>query len=84
MQGHAAVMRDDLSVFAHLHPSGSVPMASLMLTGDHAHLHDQPASLPSEIGFPWVFPKPGRYRVFVQFKRAGKIETAAFDVDVTG
>ena len=38
--------------------------------------------LPSEIGFPYVFPRPGRYRVFVQFKRRGKIETAAFDVKV--
>jgi hypothetical protein len=82
MLGHAAVMRDDLSVFAHLHPSGSVPMASLMIAGDHSHMHDQPAALPAEIGFPYVFPKPGRYRVFVQFKRAGRIETAGFDLDV--
>jgi hypothetical protein len=84
MLGHAAVMRDDLTVFAHLHPSGSVPMASLMIAGDHSHMHDAPASLPSEIGFPWVYPRAGRYRVFVQFKRAGKIETAAFDFDVAG
>jgi hypothetical protein len=82
MLGHAAVMRDDLSVFAHLHPSGSVPMASLMIAGDHSHMHDQPAALPAEIGFPYVFPKPGRYRVFVQFKRGGRIETAAFDLNV--
>ena len=26
MLGHAAFVRSDLSVFAHVHPSGSVPM----------------------------------------------------------
>jgi hypothetical protein len=97
MLGHAAVLRDDLSVFAHLHPTGSVPMAALMAAVDHSHMQHHlqglrpprpsagaqaPASLPSEIGFPWVFPKPGRYRGFVQFKRSGKIETAAFDLTV--
>src|SRR6202050_2122322 len=29
MAGHAEFVRSDLSVFAHVHPSGSVPMASL-------------------------------------------------------
>lgn len=28
MAAHAAIVRNDLSVFAHVHPSGSVPMAS--------------------------------------------------------
>ena len=32
MPGHAAFVRSDRSVFAHVHPSGSVPMASLGLT----------------------------------------------------
>jgi len=31
MMGHAAVRRDDGSVFAHLHPAGSISMASQML-----------------------------------------------------
>src|SRR5262249_55566518 len=31
MPGHAAFVRTDLSVFAHVHPSGSVPMAALAL-----------------------------------------------------
>ncbi len=29
MAGHAEFVRSDLSVFAHVHPAGSVPMASL-------------------------------------------------------
>jgi hypothetical protein len=90
MLGHAAVMRDDESVFAHLHPSGSVPMASLMIAvkaagqDPHALHQHQTAALPAEIGFPYVFPRAGRYRVFVQFKRRGAIETAAFDLSVDG
>src|SRR5207249_365252 len=31
MAGHAEFVRSDLSVFAHIHPAGSVPMASLMM-----------------------------------------------------
>ncbi len=36
----------------------------------------------SEISFPYGFPKPGLYRIFVQVKRAGKIETGVFDATV--
>ena len=32
--------------------------------------------------FPFVFPEPGPYRVFVQVKVGGAVETAAFDVEV--
>ena len=31
MAGHLIIVRRDLSVFAHVHPAGSVPMAALML-----------------------------------------------------
>jgi hypothetical protein len=35
-----------------------------------------------EISFPYGFPKPGLYRIFVQVKRAGKIQTGVFDATV--
>jgi hypothetical protein len=35
-----------------------------------------------EISLPYGFPKPGQYRIFLQFKRAGRIETASFDAHV--
>jgi hypothetical protein len=62
-------------------------MASLAAAGPsndpHAGMHHSDnAQLPSEVGFPYRFPGPGRYRVFVQVKRNGKIETASFDADV--
>ncbi len=34
MPGHAIVLRRDLTVFAHVHPSGTVPMASLAMTAE--------------------------------------------------
>jgi len=93
MAGHAAFVRADGAVFAHVHPSGSVPMASLeavgRLTGeappagphgDHAGMHH--ATLSAEVSFPYGFPGPGRYRIFVQVKRAGRVETGVFDAQV--
>ena len=37
------------------------------------------AKLGPEISFPYGFPTPGLYRIFVQIKRAGQIQTGIFD-----
>jgi hypothetical protein len=80
MLGHAAFVARDLSVFAHIHPTGSVPMAALALVDPHAQHHHELAKGPSEVSFPYALPKAGDYRVFVQIKRNGQIQTAAFDL----
>jgi hypothetical protein len=96
MAAHAAVIRSDGSVFAHVHPTGSVPMASFELA--QASLAVSPQGTPNmpimdikqmssskvapEITIPYGFPKAGLYRVFVQVKRSGRIQTAVFDVNV--
>jgi hypothetical protein len=95
MAAHAQVVCSDLSDFAHLHPAGSVSMAALDLaqaglrssssTSMSGMSMDMPvssASLPQTFSFPYGFPHPGAYRVFVQIKRSGQVQTAAFDVNV--
>ncbi len=42
-----------------------------------------PMAPPSdEVSFPYGFPKAGEYRLFVQMKRGGTIETGVFDTQV--
>jgi hypothetical protein len=121
MLGHAAFVKVDGSVFAHVHPSGTVSMAALMMaaaqnqpsasaankaiadipemesddegSADKAKeskklgasmagmdMTPHPASnLPNVVGFPYGFPTPGAYRIFVQMKHGSTIETASFD-----
>jgi hypothetical protein len=81
MAAHLLVASRDGSVFAHLHPSGSISMAAMQrFAGADPHMnHDMP--LDSRIAVPYAFPTPGSYRLFVQMKLNGKVATAAFDVD---
>jgi hypothetical protein len=97
MAAHAQVVCIDLSVFAHIHPSGSVSMAALDMaqsrlvnqtsSGSSAMAMDMGSmhstgSLPPRVSFPYGFPHPGDYRIFVQIKRSGQVQTAAFDTHV--
>jgi hypothetical protein len=84
MTGHVAVAHADGSVFAHLHPSGSISMAALQkFANAPADQHDSHAApIVSDVSTPYAFPQPGRYRVWVQIKRGGEIVTAAFEADV--
>ena len=89
MAGHLVILRRDLSVFAHVHPAGSVPMAALMLlqkpgvSGENSMTGMHHEGVPAEITFPYGFPQAGDYRLFLQVKRAGQVETAVFDAHVS-
>jgi hypothetical protein len=85
MAAHAEFVRSDFSVFAHIHPAGSVPMASLMVAQRDFGLpmdHSSMTSLPAVVSFPYGFPQPGDYRLFIQVKRHGQVETGVFDAHV--
>lgn len=91
MFGHAAVRRDDGAVFAHLHPMGTISMASLesfekrergggVLESElkEGHL----TGTTESVLFPYEFPQGGSYRIWVQVKSEGKVYTGVFDAEV--
>jgi hypothetical protein len=102
MAGHAEIVNSDRTVFAHIHPDGSVAMAALELTQENSTTGNANANAQSgvsgdanmgamdmsmdprsaEVSFPYGFPKAGEYRLFIQMKRGGTIETGVFDTQV--
>jgi hypothetical protein len=82
MAGHAVFLSADGNTFAHVHPAGSVSMAAVSLaeggSSKSAMAGMDHGSGAQEVSFPYGFPQPGEYRIFVQVKRAGKVETAEF------
>ena len=112
MAGHAEFIGADLSVFAHVHPSGSVSMAALEIAqsglsglsglsalsglpggpggdlsmaampGMPEMAADTTSHVEARVSFPYGFPQPGLYRIFVQVKRGGRVETGVFDARV--
>lgn len=91
MQGHAVITRPDGEVFVHLHPMGSINMAAQQIfekeTGmaemDHS-AHKGHGAASSTVSFPYEFPRPGRYRIWVQVKSGGTVRTGVFDAEVAG
>jgi hypothetical protein len=87
MQAHAVVHSHDATVFTHLHPFGTVSMTSQQLFAKRERERSNkpfevvcglPAR-PDVIVFPYEFPKPGAYRVWVQVKINGQVVTGFFD-----
>jgi hypothetical protein len=93
MPGHAAIQRDDGAVFTHLHPFGTISMTSqeLFVKRERKHSNGSPlevvCGLPPKdktISFPYEFPQPGLYRIWVQVKIKGRIMTGVFGTRVEG
>lgn len=92
MLGHAFIMAEDGSVFSHLHPQGNGSMGAAIAftrrelgTSAAQKLAEEicaPLGPDRALGFPYVFPKPGNYRLWVQAKAGGKVETGAFRIEV--
>jgi len=85
MAAHVVVASLDGSVFAHLHPSGSISMAAMQrfAAATAANPHAGHAmDLDSRVAIPYAFPKAGAYHLFVQVKREGRVMTGAFAVVV--
>lgn len=100
MLGHVAIRRRDGAVFTHLHPAGSLSVAAQQvfqiragespprrITPEMMEALCQPPdpNMPQQpLSFPWEFPKPGDYRIWVQVKIDGSVHTASFDASVVG
>ena len=94
MLSHAAINRDDGTVFVHLHPMGTLNMAAQQVFMNVA-MDARAARWRGWRG--WIIPRirqgawspfrtsspqPGRYRVWVQVKSAGKVLTGVFTASV--
>ena len=87
MAGHAVVVRDDGQVFIHLHPLGTISLAAqarLSRSAPNAMTHAMDASPDGKdsLYFPYAFPQPGKYTVWVQVKRHGRVMTGSFPIEV--
>jgi hypothetical protein len=92
MLSHAVITRDDGKVFIHLHPMGTINMAAQESLEKKAGMPGMPAmdhsSMPGMnhgpgvLSFPYEFPQPGRYRLWVQVKSGGQVRTGVFDAEV--
>ena len=100
MISHAALTRDDGSVFVHLHPAGTISMGSLSVLAPNMQPMTEPGAMDSvmndevvgtgandsggtgTVEFPYGFPQPGEYTIWVQVKRAGTVLTGAFQARV--
>jgi hypothetical protein len=128
MMAHAVILKDDGSVYIHLHPAGSYSMGSqkaildrlayhtswdkylpsstafadsinrfmvkldamdeprrnaiLMADMPHATTSQSTGGMVHQISFPYTFPQPGKYRIWIQAKRNGTILNSAFDAVV--
>ncbi len=94
MAGHAAFVKSDGTVFAHTHPEGSAAMQAMMLAnGGSGEMADTGSMggmdmggaaehIPATVEFPYGFPSPGRYRIFIQMKHGSTVETGVFDAEV--
>jgi len=58
---------------------GAVPSDAQRTSVRHREV---PLPAPRSLSFPYAFPKPGHYRIWVQVKRSGRILTGSFDADV--
>ncbi len=100
MISHAAITRDDGSVFVHLHPAGTISMGSLSVLAPSMQPMMELGAMDSvsdvepgggrdylvgagEVEFPYAFPQPGEYTIWVQVKRAGNVLTGAFQARVS-
>ena len=74
MAGHLIARRTDGALFSHIHAAEQMPPADPILAAGTIYVPN--------IRFAYTFPQPGRYQLWAQFQRAGKIITVPLEVEV--
>ncbi len=70
--GHLVALREGDLAFLHVHPTDGEPSGAEADDVEH----------DDSIGFAATFPTIGRYRLFLQFKHDGRVQTVAFTQEV--
>lgn len=68
--GHLVALREGDLAFLHVHPT------------EHGHGESESAPHGEPVAFAATFPTAGRYRLFLQFKHQGTVQTVAFTQEV--
>ena len=68
--GHLVALREGDLAFLHVHPT------------EHGTGEKQTDRHDDSVGFAATFPTTGRYRLFLQFKHEGRVQTVAFTQEV--
>jgi hypothetical protein len=72
--GHLVALREGDLAFLHVHPTD----------GEHGHGAEKASDEHGDaVGFAATFPTEGRYRLFLQFKHEGRVQTVAFTQEVS-
>ena len=69
--GHAMMLSEDMTEHVHAHPEEMLEGTSITEGGG------------PDLTFHALFPKPGVYRIWLQYQRNGKLSTIPFTVRVT-
>jgi hypothetical protein len=70
--GHLVALREGDLAFLHVHPTEDDHGDQATTTDEH----------DDSVGFAATFPTEGRYRLFLQFKHEGRVQTVAFTQEV--
>ena len=88
MQGHLMLLSKDEKIFSHVHPIGTVSMASIHSSPEFkqkdgtAHMMHGEDHKTKYVEFPFIFPQSGLYRMWTQLKINDEIVTGVFDLVV--
>jgi TRAP-type C4-dicarboxylate transport system permease small subunit len=81
-EGSAAMQAVILANGASTEMANSGSMGGMDMTGHLSSGGKDAEHIPPMVEFPYGFPSPGRYRIFIQMKHANTVETGVFDAEV--